>query len=178
MEMDNKTGSIEHRRAVGLTLSPMKSLIPAVLLGLLMTGVSGSSVSGSLEPTTTTVYVYSTVTKTASVLAVGGEIQRYIISMDNGNGLTYTMTTELVTASQLIPIATITSELCPTLTVTVSATPSGKIQPVMLAAQKFLNEEQEQMKAFNELLKGAAPFVDGAVGKLIEENDDVKVVGN
>ena len=43
-------------------------------------------------------------------------MQRLIVSMENGSGLTFTTTTDLLTATQLVTLATSAGLNCPTVT--------------------------------------------------------------
>lgn len=65
---------------------------------------------------TSFVTVTQTATTTQTILAFGGMMQRLIVSMDNGSGLTFTTTTDLLTATQLVTLATSTGLNCPTVT--------------------------------------------------------------
>jgi hypothetical protein len=118
-----------------------------------------------LEPVTTTVYAITTVTRTQSVLAIGGQIQRYVVTMDNGNGMAYVVTTEVVSASSLVPLATETSMDCPTLTVTVNSGPTDV--KLIKIENKFPSAKEEQQKAFNALLKKGR-FADSHDAKVID----------
>jgi hypothetical protein len=85
--------------------------------------------------------------------------------MDNGNGMAYVVTTEVVSASSLVPLATETSMDCPTLTVTVNSGPTDV--KLIKIENKFPSAKEEQQKAFNALLKKGR-FADSHDAKVID----------
>jgi hypothetical protein len=149
----------------------MKSLLSLLLCFLPLISAS----TPTPEPVTTTVYAVTTVTKTESVLAIGGKIQRYVVTLDNGNGLTYEVTTELVTADELVPIATSTGMDCPTLTVTVDSQPTD-FKLIQAEQKKFPDEKEELQNAFNDLVKRGS-FADSH-GGYKANLDDINANGN
>lgn len=94
-------------------------MLPVSLLGLLscLTGAVLAVRQGLLEPFTETVYVTQTHVETQTMLAFGGLMHRFVATVDDSKGLTVTTITEVLSATQIVTLATGKGQDCPTVTV-------------------------------------------------------------